>query len=170
MSRKTLPKEMEVNGAYLMGIIDSIEEESVRPLREKYGLTNIEPDKWYSAQQVVDFHQDIAENGQLFDLVALGVSAVNRIQYPPGTDTLEKLLPMMTTMHQMGWRNGDPGTLNVKLVSPHHVHMVFENQPLPIDLVYGLCYGVVKRFTPDGSDIVVTQKQEGEQYIFDLKW
>jgi len=171
MIKKPTSTTLEVNGAYLMGTINSLNEVNVRPFREKHGLTVIEPDQWYPAQQIIDFYDDIETNGGgMFDLVAIGMNIVKHIEYPPGVDTLEQAMGMAQEMHYGGWRNGEPGTLDVKFLSDNHLRLTFEDLPLPIDLIYGLCYGTVKRFAGQSRKIRVQRKDEGNKYVFDLEW
>jgi len=169
MNKKVSPR-MQVNGAYMMGVIDSLEEVHVRPFREKHGLTEIDPQQWYPAQQIVDFYADIEKNGNMFDLIAIGMKAVEHVEYPPQVDTLEKALGMATEMHKGGWRDGNPGELLVEFIGDRHVRLTFEDLPLPIDLVYGLCYGTIKRFAPSGSIITVRREKIDDAYLFDLQW
>ncbi len=41
---------------------------------------------------------------------------------------------------------------------------------LPAELVYGLCYGMVKRFVADSSEICVIQDVKGSTYDYNLMW
>ena len=163
--------KIEVNGAYLMGIINSMNEENVQPYREKYNLTDIQPDKWYSGLKVIDFYDDIENNmGGMFDLVAIGMNIVKYIEFPPEVDNVKAAMMMSKEMHYGAWRNGHPGTMDVQFPADQHIRLIYENLPLPIDLVYGLCYGAVKRFVESPSNIRVERQQEGNKYTFDIKW
>lgn len=166
-----VPPSLEVNGAYLLGIIGSLSEDDVRPYREKHGLTYIEADKWYSAQQVSDFYYDLeqAPNG-MFNLVAIGVNVADKVVYPPEVRTMDDALALAPQMHYAGWRNGHPGDIQVERFGPKHVRFIFTDLPLPIDLVYGLCYGLVKRFSPPGTRIRAEQHEQGNAKIYDLEW
>ncbi len=166
-----VPAGLEVSGAYLLGIIGSLNEEDVRPYREKHGLTHIEADKWYSAQQVSDFYYDLEEapNG-LFNLVAIGINVAETVTYPPEVKTMEDALAIAPQMHYGGWRNGHPGDIEVEHLGPNHVRFIFTDLPLPTDLVYGLCYGMVKRFSPPDTPIRVARREQENAKIYDLQW
>ncbi|MDX1995009.1 MAG: hypothetical protein SF029_21690 [bacterium] len=167
---KVDPK-LEVNGQYLLGVIGSLNEDDVRPYREKHNLSVIEPDKWYSAHQIVAFYNDLlqAPNG-MFNLVAIGMNIVKYIEYPPQVRTMSDALAIATQMHYGGWRNGHPGDLIVEQPDAHHVRFTFVNLPLPSDLVYGICYGMVKRFAPSSADIKVERVEDGDRIVYNLQW
>ena len=154
-----------------MGIINSLNEENVQPIREKYGLTNIQPDEWYPGLKVIDFYHDIEQNmGGMFDLVAIGMNIAKHIEFPPQVDNMKAAMHMSQEMHYGAWRNGDPGSMDVEYPGDRHIRLIYENLPLPVDLVYGLCYGAVKRFAGQSSNIRVQRKEQGNKFIFDLEW
>lgn len=171
MQQHRVDPKLEVNGAYLMGVINSLNENDVRPYREKHGLATIDPNHWYPASQIVAFYDDLeqAPNG-MFNLVAIGMNVVASIEYPPHVRTMQDALTVAQQMHYAGWRNGHPGDLKVTLLNDRHVRLVFDNLPLPADLVYGLCYGMVKRFLPENYNITVRQQVDGNIYTYDLTW
>jgi hypothetical protein len=163
--------KLEVNGAYLLGIINSINEENIKPFREHHQLMEIDPNQWYPASQVVAFYNDIANApGGMFDLVAIGINVTMKVEYPPQVKTLQDAISIAPQMHYAAWRGGSPGELDVQMVSDRHVHFAFHDLPLPADLVYGLCFGMVKRFLPPGTHFRVVQNIEENSYIYDLSW
>ena len=171
MSAKRVSPRLEINGAYLLGVIGSINEHSVKEIRTRYGLDNIEPDRWYPAQKVVDFYYEIEhKTGGMFDLVAIGINVVKNIEYPPGVETMQQALGIANEMHRGGWRGADPGDMDIEIIADHHVRFTFVDLPLPVDLIYGICYGMVKRFAGQSKEITVRRKVNGNQYIFDLQW
>lgn len=164
-------KNLEVNGQYLLGIIGSLQEDEVKPYREKHGLTEIDPNEWYSAGQVFNFYNDIANapNG-MFNLVAIGLNVVKSMEFPPHVRTMSDALKMAREMHYAAWRNGMPGDLKVEQFDENHVRFTFENLPLPNDLIYGLCYGMVKRFAPPGANIAVVNEVRDNALIYNMTW
>ncbi|MDX2162344.1 MAG: hypothetical protein SF162_13540 [bacterium] len=168
---KTVDPKLEVNGQYLLGIIGSMNEDDVRPYREKHGLNHIDPAQYYSAQKVINFYDDLEHApGGMFNLVAVGMNIVAHMQYPPHLKTVQDILPLVTQMHYAGWRGAHPGDLLVDNLSDTHVRFTFVGLPLPSDLVYGLCYGLIKRFTPPGSTIRVHRTQADDRISYDLDW
>jgi hypothetical protein len=171
MQSVQVDSQLEVNGAYLLGIINSMNEEDVKPFRERHGLTEIDPNKWYPASQVVNFYHDIANapNG-MFNLVAVGINVTQQIEYPPHVKTLADALAVAQQMHHAAWRGGKPSELIVEMPSERHARLTFHNLPLPPDLVYGICFGLVKRFSPPDTHFYVTQDIKDRVYTYDLTW
>lgn len=162
---------LEVNGAYLLGVIGSLNEDDVRPFRERHNLTTIDPNRWYPVKQVVNFYEDIANApGGTFNLVAVGMNVSLQMEYPPHVKTLDDVLAIAQQMHYNAWRGGHPGDLEIELIDAHHARFTFRNLPLPADLVYGLCFGMLKRFSPPGTHFKVACDIQEGVYIYDLSW
>lgn len=51
----------EIHGQALLSLINKIDPVYVRPYVVKHGLVCIEPDKWYAAQTVLNFINDVAD-------------------------------------------------------------------------------------------------------------
>lgn len=163
--------KLEVNGAYLLGIINSINEENIKPFRERHQLMQIDPNKWYPAKQVVDFYNDIANApGGMFDLVAIGINVTMQVEYPPHVKTLQDAISIAPQMHYGAWRGGSPGEMDVQMIGDRQVRFAFHDLPLPADLVYGLCFGLVKRFLPPKTHFRVIQEIKDNTYIYNLSW
>ncbi len=163
--------DMEVNGAYLLGLINSLNEEDVKPFRERHHLTEIDAEKWYPAQQVIDFYNDIANApGGMFNLIAIGINVVMQLPYPPSVKTLQDAIAAADAINRGAWRGGDAPELKIEMLDERHVRFRFRNVPFPTDLIYGLCFGLVKRFSPPNTHFYVTQTTEEDTYIYNLSW
>jgi hypothetical protein len=66
----------EIIGAMLQGTVYSMERETLLPLLRKHGFEEIELDKWYPLQPVLDLFTDIVnDTGGMFNMVAIGMKA-----------------------------------------------------------------------------------------------
>lgn len=171
LTAENYDRKLELNGGYLLGIIGSINEDEVRPFREKHGLTHIDPNQWYPVDQVVAFIDDLnnSEDG-MFNLIAVGMNIAAHIDFPPKVKTIHDVMRVSEQMHKQGWRNGDPGTHHVELVGERSARFTFERLPLPADFFYGLCYGLLKRFAPADASFQVTSAVDGSRYVYQLEW
>jgi hypothetical protein len=170
MVANAMNTHFEVSGAYLLGLADAAEWD-IQHLRADYGLDTIAVERWYPAQDVIDFYAAVGSRaGGDFDLVDIGRNIVKHINYPPHVRTITDALEMAEAMHHAGWRNGNPGELKVEHLSDAHVRMIFCDLPLPVDLVYGMCEAMVRRFVPRARNIIVERIEYGPMYIFDMRW
>jgi len=162
---------LEVNGAYLLGIVEAVKNDIICNLLARYGLDFIEPGHWYPAEDVIRFYEALAARpAGGFDLVQIGKHIIANLTYPPEVETMGHALAVAKQMHRAAWRGGDPGSLQTRVLSDKHVCFYFEGLPLPPDLIYGICYGMIERFNPAARTIVVRQVQQGDCMSFDMRW
>jgi hypothetical protein len=171
MTRKTFEPGHEVSGSMLLGIIGSINETAIRPIREKHGLQHIEPDAWYSVQQVHDFFNDLEESpDSMFNLVSVGMELGKRIPFPPEIKTIEQAFGMFNKGNRATVRGGEGTHVETSFLDEHHIVVTVTNAIAPPDVMYGISYAVVKRFVPPGSEIVVEQEKTGDTIRYDIRW
>jgi hypothetical protein len=162
---------LEVHGSYLLGIVGTVDNETIHRLRTTYQLMDIEADRWYPADDVIGFYQALqAQPAGMFDLVEIGKAIVEKLEYPPEVETMADALAIAEQMHMAAWRGGDPGNMRMQILGERHISFRFERSLLPSDLVYGICYGLIQRFNPDARNIVVMQMQHRDTLIYELHW
>jgi hypothetical protein len=171
MTPKRVSPRLEIAGIFLKGVMGSMIEDSVAPLRKKYDLDDIDPNKWYPAQKVVDFFDEVSRQGGMLDLVAIGMNIGKSMPFAPEVDSVKKALEITNEVVLRLWRGAEyPGRITMEFVTDRHLHLTFTNDPLPIDLIYGSFYSVIRKFAPEDADITVRRRVEGDTYIFDLRW
>jgi len=161
----------EVLGAALHGTIHSMEREAILPLLRKHSFEEIEPDKWYPLQRVLDLFTDIVnDTGGMFNMVAMGMKVGETIQFPPELTTFEQVLELADAMNRAAYRNGDPGTIRAERVGERHYRM-HVHLPLPHDLHYGTWWAVAKRFVPDMHTLKI-RREVIDPYtsIYEFQW
>ncbi len=162
---------LEVSGHYLVGLDDVPLPTTVATLRRDYGLHCINHQAWYPADTVLSFYEAVgADEAGAFDLVTIGRRVAETLPYPSYIQTLHDALTIAPDLHRAAWRGGYPGELTVRRLGERHTQLVFCDLPLPVDLVYGLCYGMVERFVPRTDEINVQRIARGNRYIFDVRW
>mgnify|MGYP005850136135 FL=1 len=161
----------EIIGAMLEGTVYSMERETLLPLLRKHGFEEIEFDKWYPLQPVLDLFTDIVNDiGGMFNMVAIGMKAGESFPFPPEITSFEQVLEMSDTLNRASYRNGDPGTIRAEKLGERHYRM-HVHLPFPQDLHYGIWWAVAKRFVPDMHTLKIS-RQVIDLYtsLYEFQW
>ena len=171
----------EVLGQPMLGFIYCLRQEEIRPLLEKHGLTDIEPNGWYPLQKWLDVLGDLTEerSGQaMFDFVAVGMKIADMAEFPPEFDTmpLEQVLSGFSASYQRDHRGGDAGEIIVEPVKEGHVKVVVRT-PYPDDTWYGFVWGLFRRYSSPGTGFRVKydeglprRDEGGEVTVIHVEW
>ncbi len=168
--------EAEVIGQVVLAFIQNLEAKQVAPLLPKYGLDNIDPEKWYPHQSWMNVLKELCEqSGSSQALVAFGRKVVETAVMPPEIDSIPKVLDLLHTIHHLNVRNipEDEGYKIEKLGEKHY--MVYENTPNPEDAIYGFIWGLAARYKAPGEHFVVLKvpnpkSDESPGKAFEVKW
>src|SRR5438046_3100345 len=98
----------EIIGSVLMGFLNNLRAEEIRPLLAEYGLDTIDSKKWYPQQLILDFYRALAEEkvNATDSMVALGVKAIENIPVNPNVRTLDQAIQALESISQSIQRNG----------------------------------------------------------------
>ena len=66
MRTLTCSPETEVLGKNVLAILENVQADEIRPYAEKYGLTEINADQWYSAQSWLDLMNDLGRKHEFY--------------------------------------------------------------------------------------------------------
>ncbi|NDJ77074.1 MAG: hypothetical protein GYB65_12535 [Chloroflexi bacterium] len=168
--------EAEVMGGPMLGILAGLGEEA-RPLLEKHGLSEIDPQGWYKMQHYLDVLAEVAggDVNVLQNLVSVGMHAMDNAQLPPETDTLAKALMNLEMTFQMSHRNAGHGW-DVEMVDDRTI-VCTSHTPYPDDIEYGVLYAYARLFDSTSGNYVVSydestpRKDKGGEFtrfIFEL--
>ncbi len=161
----------EIIGAMLQGMVYSAEREMLLPLLRKHNFEEIELDRWYPLQRVLDLFTDITNDvGGMFNLVAIGAKAGEVFPFPPEITSFEQSLELADTLNRAAYRNGDPGTIRAEKLGERHYRM-HVHLPFPQDLHYGIWWAVARRLVPDMHTLHI-QRQVLDLYtsIYEFQW
>jgi len=179
---KSFDPKAEVNGYSMLGFIQCLRKEDIRPYLEAHNLSQIDPAGWYPVQNWLDVMSDLAEErpGQaMFDFVAVGMKLIETTHWPPEFDTLP-LLQVLAGANESytkdQHRGGDVGEIVQEVISPKHV-IQRARTPYPDDFWYGCFYGILRRYLPPGTHFTVyydedipRREQGGEETVVHMKW
>lgn len=168
--------QAEVIGQTVLAFAQNLEAETVAPLLPKYGLDNIDPEKWYPHQAWFNVLKDLSEmsGGGSSALVAFGRKVVETAVMPPEIDTIPKMLHALHAIHHMNLRNvPEEEGYQIEEISEKH-YIVYHNTPNPDDSIYGFLWGLAARFKAPGEQFVVRKidnpKPDECVSAFEVKW
>jgi hypothetical protein len=150
MRQLTCSPTVEVSGRYLQSFISNLQGYETKPVVEKFGLLDINPDAWYPCQSFLDVLNELGKrpnNSQ--NTVAIGMEIGKMIPAPPGMEnaTLEQMLMGIDYAYQGAHRNGEIGKYICEKQSENHLKLTY-NDLYPDDLTYGIIYSFARRFLP----------------------
>ena len=157
MRHLTCEPDIEVVGVGVLSMIENLRSEYVRPLMEKHGLTNVNPENWYPAQKYLDVLNDIYKNPNAStNFIAVGMKIAENVVLPPDMQnpTLPQILAMWDPVYKLQHRGDNIGGIEVQQLSETSYRTIHRNI-YPDDLAYGVAYGWCKRFLPRGRSFNV---------------
>ncbi|MFN8531309.1 MAG: hypothetical protein U0670_22120 [Anaerolineae bacterium] len=146
----------EVIGQTVLAFVDNLESEVIAPLLPKYGLVNIDPDKWYPHQSWMNVLKELGDMpGSTPAFVAFGRRVVETAVMPPEIKSIPEVLNLLHAIHHMNLRNipDEEGYL-VEAKGDRH-YWVYHNTPNPDDAIYGFIWGMVARYKQPDEQFVV---------------
>ncbi len=149
----------ELSGATAYAFLININHENIENILRSHHLANIDPERWYSLQSVLNVMSDISEG---FDyssnFVAIGLAAgeLGIKMLPPGMGnlTVEQFLNDYEKTYLARHRNGDVGWVKTEKLDDSHF-IVSARTPYPDDVVYGVFYAYVRWLTPPGKRFIL---------------
>jgi len=168
---KAFDPKAEVIGRSMLSNLQNINKENFAPILQAHGLTEIDPQGWYSQQMWLDVLKEVVEtSGEgMFDFVAIGLSLATLAPFPPTVDTIPKAFEAMGKVYAGNHRNGYVGEWVCESFDAHSVYERVKS-PYPDDFLYGVTYGIGKRFVPRSGALIVTREAKGDVCYFTIKW
>ncbi|MFN8527414.1 MAG: hypothetical protein U0670_02240 [Anaerolineae bacterium] len=169
----------EILGFMILSYQFAIDRDDFLGFYEEEGLNQVQPDKWYPAQKVLNVFNALAERGgEMTDFVSIGMAVSMQVPLPPETKKLPPEAVLMGILsaakdvnrgsnvgYDCCYQDG-PGHLRYELCSP-----------MPDDVFYGLIYGMARRLLPEGTPFTVTydshlprREDGGSHTVIHLKW
>lgn len=180
MRKFTCSPTLEILGQNIIAWEHNLQDDETRPIMEKYGLVNLDPDKWYPCIQLLNAMNDMAENpNTVSNFVAIGMEIGRIVPVPPQfTDpSLGDVLMAWDGIYQYLHRNGDAGKINCEKLADNHYRITFTDL-YPDDFSYGIMYSYAKRFLPAGTNYMVyydpalVRRDEGDttETVIHVSW
>lgn len=150
MRNLTCPPTLEYLGVFVKAYIMNIQGDETKPVMEKYGLVDLDPEAWYPAHKWMSALNELGRLPNFTqNLVAIGMEIGKELPMPPGMENarLEQVLMTLDGFYQAAHRNGDAGQILSEKLSDKHYRISFTDI-YPDDMSYGIMYALVKRFIP----------------------
>jgi hypothetical protein len=170
----------EVPGQILIDLANAAGSEEIKPYFEKHGMAQIDPKVWYPQQTLLDIYNDMADTktDNMFDFVGIGMTEAKLAIVPVQFDTMPliDILKGVEIVFNLNNRGTDPGNLHCEVVTDKHVKIIMR-VTTPDDIWYGIFYGFVRRFIPNGTHFTVSYDPDvtrrdngGDVTIIHIKW
>lgn len=142
-------------------------------------IGEIDPEKWYPMQKLLDVFNDIAANpSSMMNFVSIGMAIAENTPLPPEFDGLpiEGVLEQYTHITSVVNRGTDLGEIGFTVEDPRHARFNYRF-PAPDDYMYGVTYGLMRRFLPKGTSFkayfdegLLRREQGGEMTVIHVTW
>jgi hypothetical protein len=164
---KPFDAHVEVLGAVIIAISQSINSEELVPILETHGLRNVQPECWYPVKTWIDALNDIAahDNGSM-NLVAAAIKVSENIPQVSGDGTIKGAFTTANDTYYMNHRGGYLGEIKVESSKDKEV-TVSAYSPYPDDYLYGAFYGHARRHAPPNSNLRIYRDQP---YVYRIAW
>lgn len=140
-----LNPDAQVIGRAIMGVAMALGDRAL-PILQKHGLAHLDPAGWYPQQAWLDVLREV-DQGDMFDLVAIGKEVAGLVPLPGEVDSVESVIMMMGATYELNNRNC-PGTSNCVKVGSTRIDLTICD-PYPRNMVYGVIWGFARRFAPN---------------------
>ncbi|MCP4542781.1 MAG: hypothetical protein GY832_37130 [Chloroflexi bacterium] len=143
----------EVLGAVILEALNAlgIYKEFGRNILQDLGITDIQPDQWYSQETLSKFYHTLKERTGPATMFVTGKAVAQALQIPVGQRSIEQVPSSLGQMWRVnhrhitldvGWKHQKTGDRSavMTIVSPY-----------PDDFERGILIGVVERFKPADS-------------------
>lgn len=146
----------EASGAAMHAVASCIRSDQLRPLLDKYGLRQIDPERWYPIKTWLNLLKDISQSQSgALDLIVIGKEIARNIVLPAEIDTVEAALMHLPEIYQRNYRGGDVGYYRVEKQGPKQ-YRVIGYIPFPSDMTLGVLRGLITRFADKRTRYTVT--------------
>ena len=167
----------EIMGSVLVGFLTNLRAEDIRPILKTYHLEEIDVNKWYPQQLILDFDKAVAEQkvNATDNLVAIGIKLIDSVPLNPETKTVEDAIRSLDVIARAVVRNV-PTEEGFRIVESRPGYaLVVANTPWPDDLVYGYLWATVRRYKPANANFTVKEVKNQQPDVnpgvaYDITW
>lgn len=169
------PEGAEIVGQSVADWVDNLNKGLTDPVFEKYGLSEIDPEGWYSLDIIIDLYRGMAESeGGSASLVAMGKASAKPVYDIFEFKSFEDFIKNGDKPFKAAIRNiPDEYGLSTEKVGERHYRIV-NNSIVPNDMIYGYLwemFRIIPHTWEDYSFIPVSGYSPGstERAVFEIK-
>ncbi len=147
--------------AFAMGI-----SESLKPLLAKYGFDEIDDRGWYERRSFLAMLEETMRSSPRFDLISVGLQIARLAPYSSSVDSVESALQSLDQGYRASHRNLPEGDgWEVGRVNGN-TYLAIDRTPYPSNFSYGVVFGTVEMFAPEGAHVSVHAEEKGDHRVF----
>ncbi|NDJ55212.1 MAG: hypothetical protein GYB68_19240 [Chloroflexi bacterium] len=163
-------EDNEIIGAAMQGFVSTITIADIDDLLKRHHMDDIQLDQWYPMQPMLDLFSELEQHPTaMTDFVAIGMKAAEVFPYPPEVSTIGQVMQTLPANHEAVHRNGDIGSVAAEQLGERHWRVTYR-APHPPDVIYGIIYGLARRFAPPENDLIVRREIDGFTSMIDITW
>ena len=154
----------EIKGAALLTLLQSQKHYEFEDLVKKYNYDNVEPDKWYSYQDTMEFLKELTQRENMTEnMVSIGIKVFEVVPLLENVSNIGDGLAMMNTLTTTLERNveRDESWYTIQQID-NTTYEFIDKGPLPHDLIYGELYALAIRLRPEDSGFTLTREYLNE--------
>jgi hypothetical protein len=180
MRKATCDPAAEISGQTLQAYIHNVQADIILPIFEKYGYKDIDPNKWYPLQPLLNILYELGTNADSTNnLVAIGVKIAEYGVEAAATDhaSMPVVLEHWDEHMYASVRGGDIGHIVTEKLNDKSYRLT-QKHVFPDDLCYGLAYGFARSRLPKGTSFKVEYEDynhridngDGDKTVILVKW
>ena len=156
-----------VLGVAIQAFKAGIGSDNLMPLLEKYGFDGeIEDTGWYERQDFLAMLEEAARSNPRIDLISVGLQAVRLVQFPPDIASVEDALRSYDPAYRATHQNLPEGDgLETERLN-ENTYLIIDRTPYPTNCSYGVVFGLVERYAPEGAHVSVHTEEMDDYRIF----
>lgn len=162
--------DAEYFGWSVLTVTQNLRADIIRPLMEKYGLADVDPNAFYLQGALLAALKEVEQNFTFEELVALGIKTADLLPVPPELNSVEALIAALPVLYKSTCRNiPEEEGVTVEKVHDKHYRLI-HNSPLPPFMLYATVFGLVRRVKQKGQNPLVELTQMIPPVIMDIRW
>ncbi|CAI6086092.1 hypothetical protein [Cohnella sp. JJ-181] len=138
---------VEVHGSAVKSVIEGcgVFQKRVKALLAEKGIMELDPEAWYSLDDVIAVITGLAASVGNNLLLEIGKYIPKNSVFPPEVDSFEKAVVLLDVAYKMNHRNGNYGEYKCLQEDSKTIRMIC-NVPYPAMVNLGILRGFARRF------------------------
>ncbi|MGJ3238776.1 MAG: hypothetical protein ACFE0Q_08735 [Anaerolineae bacterium] len=148
--------DAKVLGAAFVAFFQNVRKDVVTDVMKQLGLETIDPDAWYPQQTFLNFYKVAETDSSMMNdsFVAIGMKFVDTIPFPEDVETIQEALHALNAMNEQIHQNTPPEECYIIEDESDNSIIVKYNMPYHEDAAYGYLWGIARRFSPQGFEVI----------------
>ena len=148
--------------AFAAGISDGLV-----PLLAKYGFDGeIAEMGWYERRDFLAMLEETMQSSPRIDLISVGLQVVQYAPFPPDLDSVEGALQSLDSTYRASHQHlPEEDGWEIERVNGN-TYLAIDCTPYPTNFSYGVVFGLVERYAPEGAHVSVHTEELDDHRVF----